>query len=80
MPLLVRGRNAGIDLLGAVAWAAALAAGTRALADGLPWEGGPPQVWGLAAGAVVACAVAVGASARRRAGSSPPLPASHQVR
>jgi hypothetical protein len=56
LPALVRGRVVAVDLLGAGAWAAALAAGVVALAP----EASPP---GLVAGAVLGAAVAVAARA-----------------
>jgi hypothetical protein len=61
LPLLVRGRSAALDLVGAAGWAAALAAATQALAEALLLD--PPR--GLAAGAVGAGAVAVAARAVR---------------
>lgn len=59
LPLLVRGRSAAIDLVGAAAWAATLAAATSALAQTLA----PPR--GLVAGAIVAGLAAVAARAVR---------------
>ncbi|MEJ7784413.1 MAG: protein kinase [Solirubrobacteraceae bacterium] len=47
LPLLVRGRNVGTDLLAALAWAAALAGGTQA-------AGGPTLVGAAALAAVLA--------------------------
>ena len=47
LPLLVRGRNVGADLLAAIAWAAALAVGTQA-------AGGPALVGAAALAAVLA--------------------------
>lgn len=55
LPLLVRGRNVGADLLAAIAWAVALAAGTQA-------AGGPT----LAGAAALAALLAVLARALRR--------------
>jgi len=59
LPLLVRGRSAAIDLVGAAAWAATLAAATSALAQALLLS--PPR--GLLAGAIVAGLAAVAARA-----------------
>ena len=61
LPVLVRGRSAALDLVGATAWAATLAAATGALAEALLLD--PPR--GLAAGAVAAGAVAILARATR---------------
>jgi hypothetical protein len=61
LPVLVRGRSAALDLVGAAAWAATLAAATQALAEGLLLD--PPR--GLVAGAVLAGVVAVAARAAR---------------
>ncbi|MEA2137279.1 MAG: eukaryotic-like serine/threonine-protein kinase, partial [Solirubrobacteraceae bacterium] len=61
LPLLVRGRSAALDLVGAAGWAAALAAATQALGEALVLD--PPR--GLVAGALVAGLVAVGARAVR---------------
>ena len=61
LPLLVRGRSAALDLVGAAAWAATLAAATQALAEGLLLD--PPR--GLVPGAVLAGVIAVAARAAR---------------
>ena len=61
LPLLVRGRSAPLDVVGAAGWAAALAAASQALAEALAL--GVPR--GLAPGAVAAALVAVGARAVR---------------
>jgi hypothetical protein len=61
LPLLVRGRSAALDLVGAAGWAAMLAAASRALSDGLVLD--PPR--GLVWGALVAGSIAVGARAVR---------------
>jgi serine/threonine protein kinase len=61
LPLLVRGRSAALDLVGAAAWAATLAAATQALAESLLLD--PPR--GLVAGAVAAGVIAVAARATR---------------
>ncbi|MFL5845559.1 MAG: serine/threonine-protein kinase [Solirubrobacteraceae bacterium] len=47
LPFLVRGRHIGVDLLGAIAWATALAVGTQA-------AGGPTMVGGAALAALLA--------------------------
>jgi eukaryotic-like serine/threonine-protein kinase len=61
LPVLVRGRSAALDLVGAAAWAATLATATQALAEGLLLD--PPR--GLVPGAVLAGAAAVAARAAR---------------
>lgn len=61
LPLLVRGRSAAVDLVGATAWAATLAAATGALSQAL--SPSPPR--GLVAAAVVAGLAAVAARALR---------------
>ena len=61
LPLLVRGRSATIDLVGAAAWAATLAAATGVLARAL--ELSPPR--GLVVAAIVAGLAAVAARAVR---------------
>ncbi len=61
LPLLVRGRSAAVDLVGAAGWAAALAAATQALSDALLLD--PPR--GLVAGALAGGVIAVGARAIR---------------
>lgn len=66
LPLVVRGLRAETDLVGAVGWAAGLAAATGAVAasvSGLPGADAPR---GLVVGAVVAAAVALLAAAGRR--------------
>jgi hypothetical protein len=59
LPVLVRGRSAALDLVGAAAWAATLAAATQALSQALVLD--PPRA--LVAGAVAAGVVAVAARA-----------------
>jgi hypothetical protein len=71
LPVVVRGRAAALDIVAATAWAAALAAGTRAAADALTWHGGAPSPRGVVAGAVVAGLIAVGARAVRGAPQRP---------
>jgi serine/threonine protein kinase len=61
LPVLVRGRSAALDIVGATAWAATLAAATQALAQALVLD--PPR--GLVAAAVAAAAIAVAARALR---------------
>jgi hypothetical protein len=61
LPVLVRGRSAALDLVGAAAWAATLAAATQAISKALVLD--PPR--GLVAGAVCAGVFAVAASATR---------------
>lgn len=61
LPVLVRGRSAALDLVGASAWAATLAAATQGLAQALVLD--PPR--GLVAGALAAAVVAVAARALR---------------
>jgi eukaryotic-like serine/threonine-protein kinase len=61
LPLLVRGRSAPLDLVGATAWAATLAAATQALAQALVLD--PPR--GLVAGTLAAAVAAVAARALR---------------
>ncbi|HEV7883352.1 MAG TPA: serine/threonine-protein kinase [Solirubrobacteraceae bacterium] len=61
LPLLVRGRSPALDLVGAAAWAATLAAATQALAEALLLH--PPR--GLVPGALLAGVVAVTARATR---------------
>ena len=61
LPLLVRGRSAALDLVGAAGWAAALAAATQALSDALLLD--PPR--GLVAGALCGGVLAVAARAVR---------------
>jgi eukaryotic-like serine/threonine-protein kinase len=61
LPVLVRGRSAALDLVGATAWVATFAAATQALAQALALD--PPR--GLVAGALAAAVVAVAARALR---------------
>jgi tRNA A-37 threonylcarbamoyl transferase component Bud32 len=63
LPLVVRGRAFALDLVGAVAWAAATAAATQALTGILTWDGRAPAVRGAVAGAALAGAIAVAARA-----------------
>ena len=67
LPLLVRGRAFAVDLVAAVAWAAALGSATQAVADATAPAGGPgsPQMHGLVAGAIVAGGLVVAARASR---------------
>ncbi len=61
LPVLVRGRSAALDLVGAAAWAAGLAAATQALSAALVLD--PPR--GLVAGALAGGVIAVAARAVR---------------
>jgi hypothetical protein len=72
LPVLVRGRTPALDLVAATTWAAALAAGTQAIAQALPWPGSPPQVRGLVLGAVAAGLAAVVAASWSRVDDSGP--------
>jgi hypothetical protein len=65
LPLLVRGRSAAVDAVGATVWAAGLAAATQAIARALAWPGGAPVARGVVAGAIAAGLVAVVACASR---------------
>ncbi|MDX6640481.1 MAG: eukaryotic-like serine/threonine-protein kinase [Solirubrobacteraceae bacterium] len=62
LPLLVRGRNAVLDLLGACVWAAGLALGTQAVTR----AAGAGDPHGLVGGAALAALLAVLAMALRR--------------
>lgn len=62
LPLLVRGRHAALDLLAAIAWAAALALATRAVTQ----AAGLAEPRGLLGAAALAALLAVGARAVRR--------------
>jgi hypothetical protein len=61
LPILVRGRSAALDIVGAAAWAATLAAATQAIADALLLH----QPRGLVAASVGAAVIAVSARAVR---------------
>jgi hypothetical protein len=63
LPLLVRGRNAALDLLAAAGWAAALALAAKAVTD----AAGVAEPRGLVGAAALAALLAVGAQAIRRA-------------
>jgi hypothetical protein len=65
LPLLVRGRNAALDVVAAVVWAAALAAAAPSLDAGLVAGAGHATPRGLIVGAVLGAAVAVAARALR---------------
>ena len=60
LPVLVRGRRLGPDLVGATLWAAGVASATQALAGTMAWQ---PEMRGLVAGAAVS--VALSRRARR---------------
>jgi eukaryotic-like serine/threonine-protein kinase len=62
LPVLVRGRQPAVDVIGATAWAAGLGSATQAVADALSWQ---PSMRGLVAGAVVAAGLAVACAASR---------------
>jgi hypothetical protein len=61
LPILVRGRSAALDIVGAAAWAATLAAATQAISDALLLH--PPR--GLVVGALGAGVIAIAARALR---------------
>ncbi len=65
LPLLVRGRNAALDVVAAVVWAAALAAAAPSLDGGLLGGAAHATPHGLVVGAVLGAAVAVAARALR---------------
>lgn len=67
LPLVVRGRSAGVDALGAVAWAAALAIGSVAAIGTLSWDGQSVELRGVVLSAGVAGIVAVAARATHAA-------------
>jgi hypothetical protein len=62
LPVLVRGRRLGPDLVGATLWAAGVASATQALAGTMAWQ---PEMRGLVAGAAVSVALAVALAASR---------------
>jgi hypothetical protein len=62
LPVLVRGRRLGPDLIGATLWAAGLASATQALAGTMAWQ---PEMRGLVAGAAVSVALSVALAASR---------------
>jgi hypothetical protein len=65
LPLLVRGRNAALDAVAAVAWAAALAAAAPALDAGLAGQSAHATPRGAIVGAVLGAALAVASRALR---------------
>jgi hypothetical protein len=65
LPLLVRGRNAALDVVAAVAWAAALAAAAPALDAGLAGQAAHATPRGAIVGAVLGAALAVASRALR---------------
>ena len=65
LPLLVRGRNAALDVVAAVAWAAALAAAAPALDAGLAGQSAHATPRGAVVGAVLGAALAVASRALR---------------
>ena len=62
LPVLVRGRRLGPDLVGATLWAAGVASATQALAGTMAWQ---PEMRGLVAGAAVSVALSVALAASR---------------
>jgi hypothetical protein len=65
LPLLVRGRNAALDVVAAVVWAAALAAAAPSLGAGLVGHAAHATPRGAIVGAVLGAALAVAARALR---------------
>ncbi len=65
LPLLVRGRNAALDVAAAVLWAAALAAAAPSLDSGLAVQAAHATPRGAIVGAVLGAALAVAARALR---------------
>ena len=65
LPVVVRGRSAAVDLLGAAGWAAGLATVTQALAAGWANPDTASQPHGVVVGALFAVVLAVGARASR---------------
>ncbi|HWG07771.1 MAG TPA: serine/threonine-protein kinase [Solirubrobacteraceae bacterium] len=65
LPLLVRGRNAALDVAAAVVWSAALAAATPSFDAGLAAHAAQPSPRGVIIGAVLGGALAVAARALR---------------
>jgi hypothetical protein len=62
LPVVVRGRSLTLDLLGAVAWTAALIAAHQAIGRVLVHSGQRADARGLAAGALLAAVAAVAAA------------------
>jgi eukaryotic-like serine/threonine-protein kinase len=65
LPLLVRGRNAALDVVAAVAWAGALAAAAPAIDAGLAGQSAQATPRGAIVGAVLGAALAVASRALR---------------
>jgi hypothetical protein len=65
LPLLVRGRNAALDVVAAVAWAGALAAAAPAFDAGLTGQAAQATPRGAIVGAVLGAALAVASRALR---------------
>jgi serine/threonine protein kinase len=65
LPLIVRGRNAALDAVATIAWAAALVAAEPLLAGGLAAHSSQPSPRGAILGAVLGGAVALAARALR---------------
>ena len=66
LPLLVRGRGAGVDALAAAGWAAALAAATPAVAEAV----GAPPLAGAGPAAALGAGIALAAAAWRRSATT----------
>ncbi len=65
LPWIVRGRSAALDVAAAVAWTVALVAATPLLAHALLAHASQPSPRGALVGAVLGCALAIGARALR---------------
>jgi serine/threonine protein kinase len=65
LPWIVRGRGAGLDLLGAIAWTAALLAAVPLLEGAFLGHTGDPTPRGALLGGILGCALAVCARALR---------------
>ncbi|HTD58619.1 MAG TPA: hypothetical protein VK672_06955, partial [Solirubrobacteraceae bacterium] len=65
LPWIVRGRSAALDVGAAVAWTVALLAAVPLLERVLPAHAAHPSPRGALLGAVLGCALAIGARALR---------------
>ncbi len=74
LPLLVRGRWLGADIVAVSAWAAGLAAATAAVAATIAWPAAPADVRGTVSGALVAGVIALLAAALRAPRGDADLP------
>lgn len=77
LPLVVRGRSLPLDVVGALAWAAALVAAHQGIAELAAGDVPLDEARGAAAGAAIGAAVALAAvwsGLRPRPGDSPPVP------